>query len=148
MYAQDAVDIPYTELRAITNLLRAHLESHESQMRAMIAFGPLVTRGNTYDIDLLEVVEGWTGPTSIAFSSTADLPLRGILRLNLLTPRQIEKPDEAVRDILERVRLGYQVIYENPSGYAERALMGSAGEISSANPLTLLDAAFSARQAA
>lgn len=139
MYEQDTARIPYSEFRAIADLLRAHLAAHEGQMHALVAFGPLLTRGNTYDIDLLEVVAGWDGPTSVAFPSTPELPLRGVLRLHILTPEQFEKPNEAARDILERVRLGYEIIYDTHAGYAERVLTGAIQELSTDNPLTFLD---------
>lgn len=146
MISED-IRIPYDEHRAINSLLKAHLQTHEMPLRALIVFGPLVTRGGTYDIDLLEVVTGWTGPISVAFSSTPDLPLRGVLRLNILTPQQFEEPDQAARDILARVRLGYQIIYEEPTGYAERTLTGANTAVISVNPLTFLDSSLP-RQAA
>ena len=38
----DEVRIPYEEYKAINELMHAHLKTHEGQLRALIAFGPLV----------------------------------------------------------------------------------------------------------
>ena len=142
MYQKEQVRIPYEEYKAMGELMRAHLKTHEGQLRAIIAFGDLVTEGNTYDIDLLEVVEGWQGKTSVAFTSSAELPLRGQLRLYLLTPEEFEHPDRvgafAKRMVMDRVREGYDVIYEDPPGYARNVLAPKAENDLSSNPLDFL----------
>ncbi len=142
MYQQEQIRIPYDEYKAIGELLRAHLNTHEGQLRAMIAFGDIVTRGNTFDIDLLEVVEGWQGPTSIAFGSSAELPLRGQLRLHLLTPKEFEQPDRLMevskQRLMDRVQEGYNVIYENPPMYAFDTLTRPQLTTARGNPLNFL----------
>ncbi len=142
MYQQEQVRIPYDEYKAIGELLRAHLKTHEGKLRAMVAFGDLVTRGSTFDIDLLEVVEGWQGPTSIAFGSSAELPLRGQLRLHLLTPKEFENPTSltefAKQRLMDRVQEGYNVIYEDPPLYAVNTLTRPQQPIKDTNPLDIL----------
>ncbi len=104
----------------------------------MVVFGKLVTTGQTYDIDLLEVVEGWDSLRQGRigeFLSSAELPLRGRLRLYFLAPEEFEDPgtivDPAerqwVRDLGERVARGYEIILETPAGYARRTLEGDTG---------------------
>lgn len=142
MYQQEQIRIPYDEYKAIGELLRAHLKTHEGQLRAVVAFGDLVTKGNTFDIDLLEVVEGWQGPTSIAFGSSAELPLRGQLRLHLLTPEEFEQPasltEFAKQRLMDRVREGYNVIYENPPLYAINTLTRPQLPTEDSSPLNIL----------
>jgi len=110
--------IPYEEYKAINELMHAHLRTHNGKLRALIAFGEIVTRGGTFDIDLLEVVEGWRGQSSVTFSSSEALPLRGQLRLHLLTPEEFEESDGGMhlteKRLLERVREGYEIVYEAP----------------------------------
>ena len=125
MLEQETIGIAYEEYRAIGELFRAHLKTHEKQIRAVVAFGPLVTRGDTYDIDLLEVVDDWSGPPSVTFSSTTSLPLRGLLRLNVISTQDFEKPGQArhfnakrsSEKILGQLQQGYEIIYENPFGW-------------------------------
>ena len=144
---QETVGIPYEEYRAIGELFRAHLKTHEKQIRAVVAFGPLVTRGDTYDIDLLEVVDDWKGPLSVTFSSTAALPLRGVLHLNVLSTQDFESPSQVrhfnvkrfSRNIFGQLQQGYEVIYENPPGLVRQVLTQANGAMTSANPLTFLD---------
>ena len=147
MLEQETIKIPYDEYRAIGELFRAHLKTHEKQIRAVVAFGPLVTRGDTYDIDLLEVVDDWKGPPSVVFSSTAALPLRGLLRLNVLSTQDFENPGQVrhfnvkrlSRGIFRQLQQGYEVIYENPAGLVRRVLTRANAATTSANPLTFLD---------
>ncbi len=149
MLEQEIIRIPYEEYRAIGELFRAHLKTHEKQIRAVVAFGPLVTRGDTYDIDLLEVVDDWKGPPSVVFSSTAALPLRGLLRLNVLSTQDFGSPGRArhynvkrlSKDIFGQLQQGYEVIYENPSGLVRQALTQANAATTSDNPLTFLDSA-------
>jgi hypothetical protein len=123
-------EISYHEYRVIAHLLRAHLKEHQNRLKAMIAFGDLVTRGDTFDIDVLEIVEGWEGTRFGRFSGPAELPLRGELRLYFLTPEVfenpvlIEDPEERrwVEDLLDRVRAGYEIITELPSGWVRSVL--------------------------
>jgi len=140
--------IPYEEYKAICELMHAHLKTRDGQLRAMVAFGDILTRGGTYNIDLLEVVEGWQGPRSVVFASSPELPLRGQLRLYLLTPAEFERPesftDLSTRSLMERVREGYDVIYETPSSYARDILSQRATEGFSDDPLGFLVAGSSA----
>jgi hypothetical protein len=122
--------ISYHEYRVIARLLRAHVDEYQDRVKAMVAFGDLVTRGDTFDIDLLEVVEGWEEKRFGRFSRAEDLPLRGELRLYFLTPREFEDPSviqvpeerKWVEELLERVRQGYEVVMESPPGWAPRVL--------------------------
>src|SRR5690348_1630046 len=116
----DVRHIPYMEYRAIVNLMHAHLDRYQDNLRAIVAFGDLVTSGDTFDIDLLEVIQGWTGKRYAVSSGSIELPLRGQLRLYLLTPDEFENPEtirdandrEWTIDLLERVRRGFEVILE------------------------------------
>ena len=123
-------EISYHEYRVIARLLRAHVDEYHDRVRAMVAFGELVTSGETFDIDLLEVVEGWEDRRFGRFSRSEDLPLRGELRLYFLTPEEfedpsvIQEPEEQrwVVKLLDRVRRGYEVVMESPLGWAQRVL--------------------------
>lgn len=147
MLEQETIRIPYEEYRAIGELFRAHLKTHEKQIRAVVAFGPLVTHGDTHDIDLLEVVDDWQGPSSVTFSSTAALPLRGLLRLNVLSTQDFENPGQAghfnvrrlSKSVLGQLQQGYEIIYESPFGLVRRVLTQGNAATTSANPLTFLD---------
>lgn len=126
----DLHEISYHEYRVIARLLRAHLEAYQDRLKAMVAFGDLVTTGETFDIELLEIIEGWEDKRFGEFSRSEDLPLRGSLRLYFLTPEEAENPaviedaeeQKWVRELLERVRKGYEVIMESPPGRARRLL--------------------------
>jgi hypothetical protein len=117
-------EIPYHEYGIIADLLRAHAKEHAGQLKAMLAFGDLVTQGNTHDLDLLELVEGWDGKLFAEFHSSTDLPIRGQLRLYFLRPEHFCNPDlildaadrQWVKTLLERIRQGYEVIMELPPG--------------------------------
>jgi hypothetical protein len=118
-------EISYHEYRTIAQLLQAHAAEHEDRLRAMIAFGDLVAVEGSVDIDLLEIVEGWQGKRLWPFSSTAELPLRGRLRLYFLTPEEfedpavIQDPEERkwVEDLLRDVRRGYEIIMDRAPGW-------------------------------
>lgn len=142
MYPQEQVRIPYEEYKAIGEIVSAHLRTHEGKLRAIVAFGDIVTRGNTFDIDLLEVVEGWQGPSSLVFASTSELPLRGQLRLYLVTPEEFEHPENlkgsSQRRLINQIREGYDVIYENPPAYALDTLTQRTPKVTSGNPLNIL----------
>ena len=139
--------IPYEEYKAIGELFRAHLKTHEKQLRAVVAFGPLVTHGDTFDIDLLEVVDGWEKPVSVTFRSTAALPLRGLLRLNILSTQEFKQPSEigssqmkSLRnEVFERLQQGYEVIYEDKFGFVRQVLSQENEATVNINPLTFLD---------
>ena len=152
----ETVRIPSQEYRAITDLMHAHYDAHQGKLRALIAFGELVTSGNTFDIDLLEVVAGWQEPGLAAFSSSSELPLRGRLRLYLISSRDFEDPlavsDPAqkqwVIDLLSRVHQGYEIVLEDPPGYAIRELAhgvplsppsSSTGVFTNGDPLRFLN---------
>lgn len=136
--------IPYEEYKAINALMHAHLQTHSGKLRALIAFGEIVTRGGTFDIDLLEVVEDWQGPASVTFSSSQELPLRGQLRLHLMRPEEFEgSPGETTASIdqqrvLNRVREGYDIVYEDPPGYARQVFSHKVRNSQSGNPLEFL----------
>ena len=134
--------IPYEEYKAINELVHAHLHTHNGKLRALIAFGETVTRGGTFDVDLLEVVDGWEGQSSVTFSSSEALPLRGQLRLHLLTPEEFEESDGGMhlteKRLLERVREGYEIVYEAPPGYARNTFARGARSGASGNPLEFL----------
>lgn len=154
--ASAAPRIHYEEYRALGRLLEAHVDAHRGRLRAMVVFGDLVTTSQTYDIDVLEVVEGWDSSRQGRlgeFQSTAELPLRGRLRLYFLAPHEFENtgsiPDEEerrwVHDLRERVARGYEILLEIPPGYARRTLEGvrgtstltapPSGMVASADPL-------------
>lgn len=143
--------IPYEEYKAIGELMHAHVKTHEKQLRAMVAFGDILTRGGTYNIDLLEVVENWQGPRSVVFASSPELPLRGELRLYLLTPEEFEdgvgKATSADRDLLNRVREGYDIIYESPAGYVRHLFAQGMKQGTAVNPLEFLVSGNAGRQA-
>jgi len=123
-------EIPYHEYRAIDRLLRAHVDQYNDRVKAMVAFGDLVTTGNTFDIDLLEIVEGWDDKRFGRFTRTDELPLRGELRLYFLTPQEFQNPEviqeaeerQWVKQLLERVRQSYEIVMESPPGWAQQVL--------------------------
>jgi hypothetical protein len=123
-------EISYHEFHIIARLLRAHVDEYQDRVKAMVAFGELVTSGDTFDIDLLEVVEGWEEKRFGRFSRTEDLRLRGELRLYFLTPKEFEDPSvirspeerKWVEELLDRVRQGYEIVMESPLGWAQRVL--------------------------
>jgi hypothetical protein len=126
----DRSSIPYEEHRAIAQLVRAHLDEHQGRLRGMAAFGDLITRGDTYDIDLLEVVENWNGRRYFEFDGTHELPLRGKLRLYFLRPEEFADPSATkpaedlpwVESLVQRVREGYATIVEVPAGSIDQVL--------------------------
>lgn len=142
--------IPYDEYKVIGELMHAHLKTRGGQLRAMVAFGDILTRGGTYNIDLLEVVEGWQGPRSVVFASSPELPLRGELRLYLLTPEEFEdgvsKAASKNRDLLNRVREGYDIIYESPAGYVRHLFAQGITVGTAVNPLEFLVSGNAGRQ--
>ena len=150
------IRVPYTEYRAIGELLRAHLTTHEKQLRALAAFGPIVTRGGTFDVDLLEIVDDWGEPRSVTFGSTPELPLRGLLRLNVVSTKDFEKPNQVkgtdtkrlLDETIARLQQGYEVIYENPFGFIEHGLRRADEAATGINPLTFLEAALLEKEAA
>ena len=156
MREQETVRIPYDEYRAIGEIFRAHLTTHEEQLRAVVAFGPLVTQGGTLDIDLLEIVDGWKEPSAVTFRSTASLPLRGLLRLYIFSTQDFEQPsrikDAETRllrnDIFARVQQGYEVIYENPFGSVAKVLAQTTEAAENVSPLTFLDSLVTAKETA
>lgn len=123
-------EISYHEYRVIARLLRAHVDEHQNRLKAMIAFGDLVSRGDSFDIELLEIVQDWQGERFGQFSRSTDLPLRGDLRLYFLTPEVFTNPAvikdaqerQWVEDLLNRVRAGYEIIMEIPAGWVRPVL--------------------------
>lgn len=140
-----STNIPYQEYRAISELMNAHPPEMDGKLRALIAFGEIVATGESYDINLLEVVEGWAGPRHVSYGSTAALPLRGRLNLYLLTPKEFEQPTETVLELLTRIRQAYAILLEEPNDYAqqvmsqveERPAPGAANS-STADPVSFL----------
>ncbi len=126
----EKVQFAYEDARAIALLVRAHTEEHGERLQGIVAFGDLVVRGGTGDIDLLEVVEGWKGKRYFEFQSTAALPLRGELRLYLIRPEELLHPEATepaedrpwVEGVLQRVRAGFEVVMEQPPGAITSAL--------------------------
>jgi hypothetical protein len=123
-------EISYHEYRIIARLLQAHVDQYGDRLKAMIAFGGLLTQWDVFDIDLLEVIQGWEGKRFGEFSAEADPALRGKLRLYFLTPEEFENPAiigeteerKWVQELLERVRQGYRIITESPPEWAQRVL--------------------------
>jgi hypothetical protein len=142
MPINETADLPYYEHRAITELLRAHVDEHGDRLRAVVAFGPLVAGADTFDIDLLEIVDQWDAKRFFQFVNSAELPLRGVLRLYFITEAEILDPrsiaDEAERDwierLLDRVRESYVVIAERPPGYVRRLLAPQASVLTVTAP--------------
>lgn len=123
-------DIAYFEYKVINELVHAHVDEFGKRLRAIIAFGPLKISGGTFDIDLLEVVDGWRGLDKQTFQSTAEFPMRGTLTLDFLSSARFEKAGgaeylnnyEQDRQLIERVRQGFEIVYETPAGYARDIL--------------------------
>jgi hypothetical protein len=120
--------ISYFEYKVINELMHSHIEEFGTDLRAIIAFGPLVLGQETFDIELLEVVNGWPGPELMPFGSTSSLPTRGKLLLHFLPTTGFEnlllRDTQGLTDILRR---GYKIIYEVPAGYARHILMHTFG---------------------
>jgi hypothetical protein len=122
--------IPYHEYRVIAHLLRAHVGQFGERLKGMVAFGNLLTRPDAYDIDLLEIIEGWEDKRFGEFDASADPGLRGKLRLYFLTPEVFENPAivedreerKWVEELLERVRHGYEIVTESPPESVRRIL--------------------------
>ena len=129
--------ISYFEYKVINELMHAHVAELGKTLRAIIVFGKLKTEGGTFDIELLEVVDGWEGPPRVQSGSTADLPTRGKIYFYFMSSADFEQAvmrgpaaaygvdaDDADR-LLARVLEGYEVIYQVPAGYV-RELFGAA----------------------
>ena len=126
--------IPYFELKVINELMHSHVEEFGDTLRAIIAFGPLVTGQDTFDIELLEVVDQWQGPERLPFGSTSSLPLRGRLVLNFLSTDGFESLlRRESQDMVRALGEGYKVIYEVPAGYVHHILMHTFGTVE--NPI-------------
>ena len=122
-------ETPYFEYRIINKIVHGHLNEMKDALRAVIAFGPIITSGETHDIDLLEVIENWEGPSRMQSESSADLPMRGKLFLNFLSLRDFEAAASQstsqvsdVQDLIGRVLKGYEIFYEQPAGFARDIL--------------------------
>lgn len=122
--------ISVQEHEAISELFDIHMAAQNGNLRAALAFGEFVTSGNTYDIDLLEIVDDWKGVRFAEFASTPELRLRGRLRLYFLSLSELEDPDSIAdlreRDwaysVLERVSRGYETMYDATQGQLRRIL--------------------------
>ena len=119
-------NISYFEYKAINELMHAHIDEFGKDFRAMIVFGPLVTEVETYDIDLLEVINNWEGPEQLSYGSTQSLPLRGTLRLHFLSSSAFEDlVSRQNKELLDVLREGYDIVCEVPAGYAREVLKQS-----------------------
>ena len=122
--------IPYREFDTLAKLIEAHLRDEKNKLRAAIAFGDILTDETSHDVDLLEVFDAWQGMPYAEFDSSADLPLRGKLRLYFLSSEDFENPnaikDEARRnwtkELLQIVWQAREVIISSPLNYVESAL--------------------------
>ncbi len=120
--------ISYFEYNVINELMHSHVEEFGTALRAIVAFGPLVTGQDTFDIELLEVVNQWEGPDFLPFGSTNSLPLRGRLVLHFLSTGDFENlVQRDSQDLVHILREGYKIIYEVPAGYARHVLMHAFG---------------------
>lgn len=127
---KDLYDIPHAEYRSINRMVDAHGRTYGNLLRAVVVFGRVLTYGDTYDVELLEVVENWTGDRVAEFAGTATLPLRGKLRLYFLSAEEFAHPeaiqDDAMRhwvmQLLDRVREGYLILFQAPPLFADSAL--------------------------
>ncbi len=149
-------NIPYFEFRTINQLVHAHSDEMGKDLRAVVVFGDLITVGETFDIELLEVIDNWTGRDSFYASSSAELPMRGKVFFHFLSTLQFEDAIEngnvlgnaASNDrtitLIERVLEGYKIVYEVPTGFfrneinkllKNEKLKGKGEQI--ANPLKL-----------
>jgi len=121
-------EIPYFEYRVINDLVHAHSKELGDSLRAIIAFGDLKTRGGTFDIELLEVVDDWQGPPQIQSADSPEVPMRGKLFLNFLSTAEFEAictppvPGRVPPELLRRVLNGYEIVYEVPAGFARKLL--------------------------
>jgi len=135
-------NIPYHEHQIISKLRDAHLQELGNSLRAILAFGQLITGQaapvhqlvsssspsssssappngwsvpDGLDIELLEIVSGWDGPLLLTSYSTQDLLLRGELRLYFLTPDQLEDAEVNVKS--EDLRWAKDLIKRVREGY-------------------------------
>lgn len=123
MTVKPASNISYFEYKVINELMHSHVEEFGDNLRAVIAFGPLVAGEETFDIELLEIIDQWSGPSLLPFGSTESLPTRGKLLLHFLSTSEFE--DLFQRDthgLTEALQGGYKVIYEVPAGYVGHVL--------------------------
>ena len=134
MLAQsDRPEISYHEYRLIAHLLRRHVDEYGDRLKALVAFGDLVTSGDTFDIDLLEIIDGLNEAHFAQYRGFDGLPGRGTLRLYALSPDVLADPlsvpdvDEQrwVEDLVWRLRQGYEVIMEVPTGWVRETLDGT-----------------------
>lgn len=126
-------EIPYFEYKTINELVHAHRAEYKSELKAVIVFGTLKTSGGTYDIEVLEVFGGligelWRGNRLLQAGSTAELPMRGKLDMNLISAKEFERVGSGsespeIRELLQRVLEGYEIVYEVPAGYARNILL-------------------------
>jgi hypothetical protein len=104
----DYLKIEWARQRA-KELLRAHQQTTVlgDRLRAFVLFGP-VAEGTGYDeIDILEVVEDWTGPyqglETIECTGSADFLLPGHLYLTILSPQQLKQAARLAHPMLQEV---------------------------------------------
>ncbi len=126
VYDYGSDNISYFEYKAINELMHSHSAEFGRDLRTIVVFGPLLTGQETFDIDLLEVVDNWQGPQTMTFDSTPSLPLRGTLRLHFLSSAAFENlMSQKDQSLLNLLRDGYHVVYEVPAGYARSILVRS-----------------------
>jgi|GEM_PF-1105005 len=153
-------NVSYGEMLVISQIISAHLQELGDNLRAVVVFGDLITSGYPRNVELLEIVDEWSGPLQFSSKSSAELPLNGELLLTFLTPNQIKRPGDMitngnpdveardrmwVEQTVRRVREGYAVVYEAVSGLVERSLYEgtslsmhpspASGTVSLTNPL-------------
>ncbi len=120
-------EIPYFEYKAINSLVHSHVEELGTGLRAIIVFGALKTVGETYDIELLEVVDDWQGLPKYQAGSTSDFPMRGKLYMDFLPSGDFDKvglgpESQQTQELIDKVLRGYEIVYEVPTGYARHIL--------------------------
>jgi hypothetical protein len=128
--AKTQYEISYFEYKVINELMHSHSKELGESLRAIIVFGALKTAGGTFDIELLEVIDGWQGPPQMQSASSAELPMRGRLYLSFVSAQDFEaicshpaQQKGTLSELLKRVLEGYEIVYEVPTGYARQLLM-------------------------
>ncbi len=121
------VEFAREQVRALLNAHR-RADVLGDRLRAFVLFGP-VADGTGYDeIDVLEVVRDWSGPSqgpeTVEFTGAADFLLPGYLCLTILRPEQLEEAARSAHPMLQEITdcsgNGDAVLYD-PDGLIARA---------------------------
>ena len=96
----------------------------------MLVFGKLIATGDTDDIHILEIVEGWEGQRCVSFVGSPDFPLQGRLTVYFLTPAEFEHPTSdslpgleiSPLTLLRQAEVAYAVVFERPDRYGFDAM--------------------------